>query len=265
MMKDLRELSKAQLQELTDKTAAADRILAYLKLFVGEIIEGRELEIVGGIQDFARRIRELRKESGYNVSTGYSRDDLRPDQYVLESLRPDKKAADKWKTANSIRRRPGGGMGRIIKLLKHYVGQEVTGEQISYVAKIRTSARRVRQLRREFGWRIVTRQTGRPGLPAGVYILESEDQLPLHDRRIPDDVYDTVLERDNNCCRYCGWSSVNRSPSGRKQFLEVHHIEYHHEGGQNNTENLIALCNVHHDEIHRRGTRGADFWRWLEN
>jgi hypothetical protein len=54
-------------------------------MFPGEVIEGRELELVAGISEHGRRIRELR-DKGYRISTGVDRKDLRTDQYILESL-----------------------------------------------------------------------------------------------------------------------------------------------------------------------------------
>ena len=258
-----RELAKGRLSALTEAAAARDRILAYFSLFPTETIEGRELQVVGGIQEFARRIRELRVEFGYNIATGYSRPDLKPDQYVLESSDADAEAAQKWQAANKIRREGGSARDRILHLLQEFVRKPVTGEQIAYVAKVREDGRRVRELRREFGMRVVTRHTGRPDLPAGVYLLESLDQLPTHDRRIPDAIYDSVLERDHHRCRYCGWSLEYRSPPGRRQFLEVHHVEHHQHGGQNNPENLVTLCNVHHDEVHKKDLRGKAFLEWL--
>jgi hypothetical protein len=262
-LETFRELAKGRLAALTEATAARNRILAYFRLFPGEIIEGRELQVVGGIQEFARRIRELRVQFGYNIATGYSRPDLKPDQYVLESSEADAEAAEKWRVANTIRRQGGSARGRILHLLQELVGRPVTGEQIAYVAKVREDGRRVRELRREFGARVVTKHTGRPDLPTGVYLLESLDRLPAHDRRIPDPIYDSVLERDQYRCRRCGWSLQYRSSPGRRQFLEVHHIEHHQHGGQNNPENLVTLCNVHHDEVHKKNLSGQPFIAWL--
>ncbi len=263
VLEALRALARSRLAAITDALGARDRILAYLRMFPGAVIDGSELQIVGGIQEFARRIRELRVQFGYNISTGYSRRDLKPDQYILESSDPDGEAAEKWQVANTIRREGGSARDRILHLLQAFVGKPVTGEQIAYVAKVREDGRRVRELRREYGTRVVTRHTGRPDLPAGVYVLESLDQLPKHDRRIPDAIYDSVLERDMYRCRKCGWSLEYRSRPGRRQFLEVHHVEHHQHGGENNSDNLVTLCNVHHDEIHKRGLTGKAFLEWL--
>lgn len=70
-----------------NKVSARDRILMYLKENVGQVVTGKELAEVGGISEFARRIRELRHEhGGWQISTGMNRPDLRPDEYVLENL-----------------------------------------------------------------------------------------------------------------------------------------------------------------------------------
>jgi hypothetical protein len=264
VIEDVRALAKLKLAGLTDAKAARDRILAYLKMFVGVVVDGAELQVVGGIQEFARRVRELRVQFGYKISTGYSDSDLRPDQYRLEKVLPDSEEAEKWRIVNGIRKMKGGARERILALLKAFVGKPITGDEISYVASIKEAARRVRELRSEFGWKIVTKQTGRPDLPQEAYVLETLDQLPEHDRKIPAPVYDEVLERDGYKCRKCGWSVEGRNPAGRRQFLEVHHIVHHVERGANKTDNLVTLCNVHHDDLHRAKIGAEDFPRWLK-
>jgi 5-methylcytosine-specific restriction endonuclease McrA len=259
----VRTLSKVQLRNLTKESAARERILAYLKLFPREVIDGTELAVVSGIQEFARRIRELRVEFGYRISTGLSRDDLRPDQYVLETTDPDAAEAERWRTANSIRRQKASARERILTLLRRNVGVPLTGEMIRYVAKIPSARRRTGELRTELGWRLVTNRTGRPDLPSSVYLLESEEQLPPHDRKIPDSVYEAVLDRDEQRCMKCGWSVAQRNSAGRRQFLEVHHVQFHRDGGSNNQDNLITLCNMHHDEVHRAKLSGNAFFVWL--
>jgi hypothetical protein len=259
----IRRLGRVRMVNVTSAKAASKRILAYMRLFVGEVIQGKELQVVSGIQEFARRVRELRVQQGYNISTGNSREDLRPDQYVLESPDPDTDAARKWQTANTIRRQGGSARDRILTFLRTNVRTPVTGEQLAYVANVGEVGRRTRELRTEYGYRVATRFTGRPDLPGGVYILESEDQLPPHDRHIPDAIYDEVLKRDGYRCCKCRWSLQQRRPEEKRQFLEVHHIEHHRAGGPNNLENLITLCNVDHDEVHRLDLSGQAFFEWL--
>jgi hypothetical protein len=37
-----------------------------------------------------------------------------------------------------------------------------------------------------------------------------------------------------------------------RRMLELHHVMHHVDKGENTAENLITLCNVHHDEEHRQ-------------
>lgn len=56
----LRRLSKLRFGALSPSASATNRILGYLKMFVGEVLDGKELAVVSGIQEYARRVRELR-------------------------------------------------------------------------------------------------------------------------------------------------------------------------------------------------------------
>ncbi len=40
------------------------------------------------------------------------------------------------------------------------------------------------------------------------------------------------------------------APGDPRKILELHHKKMHVEKGKNTADNLITLCNVHHDEIH---------------
>lgn len=51
---------------------------------IGRTMETEELrEVAGGITEWARRVRELRSEEGYQILTHNDRDDLKPGQYLL--------------------------------------------------------------------------------------------------------------------------------------------------------------------------------------
>lgn len=45
--------------------------------------------------------------------------------------------------------------------------------------------------------------------------------------------------------------------------MELHHVEHHRDGGTNNRENLVTLCNVCHDVVHKKKVAGNEFWNWL--
>lgn len=66
--------------------AARDRIREYLEQHVGKVVTTKTLRRVGGISEYARRIRELRDEEGMQILSHRDRDDLKPGEYVLVSL-----------------------------------------------------------------------------------------------------------------------------------------------------------------------------------
>ena len=176
---------------------------------------------------------------------------MKPSDYILLSVEQDRQAAFRWNSANEIRRENIAVRDKILKYFRSNVGQNVTGEELKYLAKDRSEwARRVRELRTEYGWPVVTKNTGRPDLEIGVYLLEADRQSPEHDRRIPDPIKREVLRRDEYKCMYCEWTHEmwNRSDP---RHLELHHETPHAEGGENTADNLITLCTVCHDKVHR--------------
>ncbi len=251
-----------------EPSAARDRILGYFRRYPFTVIHGDELMVVSGIQEWARRIRELRREYGWAIASGVTlqemsqEEDVQIENVVLESLRPeeyillddvqDRDAALRWRIANDIRKRKTSIRQKIIDFLRENVGRPVTGEELRYLANDATEwARRVRELRTELGWPIATKHTGRPDLGVGVYLLEQDRQSPAHDRNIPDPIRRAVLVRDNYRCTSCGWSHEQWNPSDPRH-LELHHVEHHVKGGENTEDNLTTLCIVCHDDIHRK-------------
>jgi hypothetical protein len=70
---------------------ARDRIRRYLQLRIGQVVDKEELSGVSGIYEWARRLRELRDEEGWQISSNEDRPDLKPGQYVLEAPTPQPK------------------------------------------------------------------------------------------------------------------------------------------------------------------------------
>lgn len=262
----LRDLGRA-LIPTEYASAARDRILYYFCKYPLTIIHGDELLVISGIQEYARRVRELRVQFGWAIASGVTikemREDedeevpgeleaMRPSEYVLLNAEQDREAALRWNTANTIRKQRGSVRDKILSFLRANVGRGVTGEELRYVAGDKTEwARRVRELRTEFGWPVATKSTGRPDLGVGVYVLQADRQSPEHDRHIPDDVRRDVLRRDGYRCRECDWSHDEWNPSDPRH-LELHHVMPHVRGGENVKENLNTLCTVCHDKLHRK-------------
>ncbi|WP_247237108.1 HNH endonuclease [Telluribacter sp. SYSU D00476] len=145
------------------------------------------------------------------------------------------------------------------------MNRQVTGEELAYLANgVKEWARRVRELRTEEGWPVKTKTSGRVDLPVGVYLLEENKQAEPHDRKIDDSVRVAVLERDKFCCRKCKWHPGQRRSEDPRRLLELHHLEYHANGGKNEKDNLITLCNVDHDTVHKNKMDKQQVFAWLE-
>lgn len=55
---------------------------------VGKVLPWQELQkVAGGITEWARRVRELRSEEGFNIVTDKDRSDLKPGEYLLVDLK----------------------------------------------------------------------------------------------------------------------------------------------------------------------------------
>jgi hypothetical protein len=69
---------------------ARDLLRDYFLSNLGTILDSDALrEASGGISEWARRVRELRNEEGYQILTHNDRSDLKPGQYVLFTAKPE--------------------------------------------------------------------------------------------------------------------------------------------------------------------------------
>lgn len=63
-------------------------ILDFFLQNVGKVVESRAVQKAsGGAVEWARRVRELRNESGYQILSHKDRADLKPNQYLLETTK----------------------------------------------------------------------------------------------------------------------------------------------------------------------------------
>jgi hypothetical protein len=68
---------------------AKARLRAHFLSNLGKVMDSEELRQVANNQsEWARRVRELRNEEGYQMLTHHDRSDLKPGQYVLETAKP---------------------------------------------------------------------------------------------------------------------------------------------------------------------------------
>lgn len=229
---------------------AKTRILAFLQEHVGEIVHGEQIADIGGIHEWPRRVRELRVQEGYEIT------EVGSGSYRLEQADPDLQRAAAWQLENSIRRQEGSGMDRISALLEASVGKVVTRKQIDYVSKIGEGARRVRELRDEYGWPINS-NIDEKGLRPGEYRLTSADPGDRRDplqRLYPERLRQEVFEHDDYRCQACGRDRAKAEAAGDARFyLEVHHrvavadeLASLPKSQRNKIENLVTLCHGDH-------------------
>ncbi|HRI20728.1 MAG TPA: HNH endonuclease signature motif containing protein [Panacibacter sp.] len=71
---------------MTRKPGSKKLILEFFLQNIGKILESRQIQAAsGGASEWARRVRELRNEDGYQILTHKDRADLKPNQYLLET------------------------------------------------------------------------------------------------------------------------------------------------------------------------------------
>ena len=229
---------------------AKPRLIEYLKLVQGKVVDKDQLGGVAGISEWARRVRELRVEDGWLISSAVSRDDLRPGEYRLESLEPDTALAQRWRKANGIRRQSGSGKARLLAYFLDNVLVPVAKDELRYVAKLQEHPRRIRELVEE-SWQIES-NLDRPTLEPGQYVMLDPGQLPPRARKAIKLRFE-ILDRDGHKCLSCG----ARPGDGRR--LQVHHTQPVAEGGDNAPGNLETLCDDCHAGRHATSaTRMSD-------
>ena len=71
------------------KSGARGKLRAHFLANIGRVMDSDELRGIAGNQtEWARRVRELRTEEGYQILTHNDRSDLKPGQYFLETPKP---------------------------------------------------------------------------------------------------------------------------------------------------------------------------------
>src|SRR5689334_23871543 len=71
---------------MTRKPGSKQLILEFFLKNIGKVLESREIQTAsGGASEWARRVRELRNEDGYQILTHKDRATLKPNQYLMET------------------------------------------------------------------------------------------------------------------------------------------------------------------------------------
>ena len=139
-------------------------------------------------------------------------------------------------------------MGARDKIRKYFidnVGKIVTTKQIRKVAGISEYARRIRELRDEEGYQIMS-HNDRADLKPGQYVLETTKRNPVVSRNISPQLRNEILERNGYTCQRCGAGAGDLDPynPGRKIRLHIDHIKPISQGGRDTKDNLSVLCSA---------------------
>ncbi len=77
------------MEDKKPRSGSRAKIRAFFLENLGRVIDSAELfHASGGANEFARRIRELRNEEGFDIQTHNDRNELKPGQYILISPIP---------------------------------------------------------------------------------------------------------------------------------------------------------------------------------
>ena len=72
---------------MAHKPGSKQLILEYFLQNIGKVLESKDIQKAsGGAVEWARRVRELRNEDGYQILSHRDRADLKPNQYLLETI-----------------------------------------------------------------------------------------------------------------------------------------------------------------------------------
>jgi HNH endonuclease len=143
--------------------------------------------------------------------------------------------------------RKPGSKERIRQYLVARVGQVVTSLQIRDAIGPNVSewARRVRELRDEEGWKILTHNDSADLKPGQYLLIEMPAERMKFARGISAKLRAEVLDRNGFTCQMCGLTPGDIDPAtGRKVRLHLGHIKDKSLGGRDELSNLRALCST---------------------
>ena len=141
-------------------------------------------------------------------------------------------------------RKPGARVKLLNYFLSH-VGEVLESDTLKEVAGTSEWGRRVRELRNEHGYQILT-HNDRSDLKPGQYILMDQNPQPAFAREISKETRAYVLDRNGFTCQMCGAVAGEPHPydPSRKTRLHIGHIIDKSMGGTDDPSNLRALCSI---------------------
>jgi 5-methylcytosine-specific restriction endonuclease McrA len=118
------------------------------------------------------------------------------------------------------------------------VGVILDSDQLREIAGISEWGRRVRELRNEEGYQILTHKDN-TSLKPGQYLLETTNKVPAFSREISKETRAYVLDRDGFTCQMCGAVAGEPNPyDNRTTILHIGHVIDKSMGGTDDPSNL---------------------------
>jgi hypothetical protein len=141
--------------------------------------------------------------------------------------------------------RKKGACAKLREYFSEHVGEVLDSNTLREVAGVSEWGRRIRELRDEEGYQILT-HNDRSDLKPGQYILEDIKLRPAFAREISKETRAYVLDRNGFTCQMCGAVAGEPHPYDptRKTRLHIGHIVDKSMGGTDDPSNLRALCSV---------------------
>lgn len=137
-----------------------------------------------------------------------------------------------------------GSRTKVLRFMLDNIGKVVAKDEIRKASGNASEwARRLRELRDEFGYQILSHKDRRD-LKPGQYLLETDVRLPALPRAISKETRAFVLERNGYTCQMCGLAAGDPDPfhPGQKVRLTMGHIIDKSKGGTETPENLRPIC-----------------------
>lgn len=138
-----------------------------------------------------------------------------------------------------------GARDKLRKYFLNHLGEVLDSDTLGEVAGISEWACRVRELRNEEGYQILTHHD-RSDLKPGQYILENPKPQPAFAREISKETRAYVLDHNGFTCQMCGAVAGEPHPYDptRKTRLHIGHIIDKSMGGTDDPANLRAICSI---------------------